>query len=47
MKFYIASHNGMASDGMSYKELGGHEDLNSSKRTLGTKEILGPCFPEF
>ena len=29
MKFYIASHSGIASDGMSYKELGGHEDLNS------------------
>ena len=29
MKFYIASHSGIATDGMSYKELGGHEDLNS------------------
>ena len=29
MKFYIASHSGIASDGMSYKEFGGHEDLNS------------------
>jgi len=29
MKFYIACHSGMASDGMSYKELGNHEDLNS------------------
>ena len=29
MKFYIASHSGIASDGMRYKELGGHEDLNS------------------
>ena len=29
MKFYIASHSGIASDGMSYKECGGHEDLNS------------------
>lgn len=29
MKFYIASHSGIASDGMSYNELGGHEDLNS------------------
>ena len=29
MKFYIASHSGIASDGMSYKEFGGNEDLNS------------------
>ena len=29
MKFYIASHSGIASDGMSYKELGNHQDLNS------------------
>lgn len=29
MKFYIAGHSGITSDGMSYKELGGHEDLNS------------------
>jgi hypothetical protein len=29
MKFYIASHSGIASDGMSYKEFGGHDDLNS------------------
>jgi hypothetical protein len=29
MKFYIASHSGIASDGMSYKEFGGHKDLNS------------------
>ena len=29
MKFYIASHSGIATDGMSYKELGGHGDLNS------------------
>ncbi len=29
MKFYIASHSGIATDGMSYKELGGHEHLNS------------------
>ena len=29
MKFYIARHSGIASDGMSYKEFGGHEDLNS------------------
>ena len=29
MKFYIARHSGIASDGMSYSELGGHEDLNS------------------
>ena len=29
MKFYIASHSGIASDGMSYKKFGGHEDLNS------------------
>ena len=29
MKFYIASHSGIASDGMSYSELGSHEDLNS------------------
>ena len=28
MKFYIASHSGIASDGMSYKESGGHADLN-------------------
>jgi len=29
MKFYIASHSGITSDGMSYNEFGGHEDLNS------------------
>lgn len=29
MKFYIASHSGIASDGMSYKEFGGHKDLSS------------------
>jgi len=29
MKFYIASHSGVASEGMRYKELGGHADLNS------------------
>ena len=29
MKFYIASHSGIASDGMSYKKFGGHDDLNS------------------
>ena len=29
MKFYIASHSGIASDGMSYTEMGGHEDLSS------------------
>jgi hypothetical protein len=29
MKYYIAGHSGITSDGMSYKELGGHEDLNS------------------
>ena len=29
MKFYIASHSGIASDGMRYKKFGGHEDLNS------------------
>ena len=28
MKFYIASHSGIASDGMSYKEFGSHDDLN-------------------
>jgi hypothetical protein len=29
MKFYIASHSGIASDGMRYKEFGSHQDLNS------------------
>ena len=29
MKFYIANHSGIASDGMSYKDLGSHEELNS------------------
>ena len=29
MKFYIASHSGIATDDMSYKEFGGQEGLNS------------------
>lgn len=29
MKFYIASHSGIVSDGMSYKEFGDHDDLSS------------------
>ena len=29
MKFYIASHSGIASEGMRYKEFGGHKDLDS------------------